>query len=57
MKSVCINFEGEVSTIATLMFVVLDVLLNNFALLNPVQLYHLHARQYTNMYPFVMHHF
>ena len=40
----CINFGGELSTIATLMFIVLHVLLNSFTLLNLVQLYHLHAR-------------
>ena len=47
LKSSCINFRSELSTIATLMFVVLHVLLNNFALLNPVQSYHLHTHQYT----------
>ena len=31
------------------------VLLNNFALLNPVQSYYLHARQYTTMHHFAMH--
>ena len=50
-KILCINFGGELSTLATLMFV---VLLNNFALLNPVQSYHLHARQYTTMHHFAM---
>ena len=57
LKSLCINFGGELSTIATLMFAVLPVLLNSFALLNPVHLYHLHAYQYTDMHPFAMHRF
>ena len=57
LQSLCINFGGESSTIATLMFAVLHVLLNSFALLNPVQSYHLHARQYTDMHPFAMHRF
>ena len=52
LKSLCINFTSELSTIATLMFV---VLLNSFALLNPVQSYHLHTRQYTDMHHFAMH--
>ena len=54
---VCINFGGELSIVATLMFAVLHVVLNNFALLNPIQSYHLHARQYTDMPPFAMHRF
>ena len=39
----CINFGGELSTVATLMFVVLHVLLNSFALFNPVQSIHRYA--------------
>ena len=57
MKSLCINFGGELSTIATLKFAVLHLLLNSFALLNPIQSYHLHACQYTDMHPFAMHRF
>ena len=57
LKSLCINFGGELSTIAILMFAVLHVLLNSFALLNHVQSYHLHARQYIDMHPFAMHRF
>ena len=44
LKSLCINFRSELSTIATLMFAVLHVLLNNFSLLYDVQSYHLHTR-------------
>ena len=50
LQSLCINFGGESSTIATLMFAMLHVLLNSFALLNPVWSYHLHACQYTDMH-------
>ena len=57
LQSLRINFGGELSTISTLMFAMLHVLLNSFALLNPVQSYHLHACQYTNMHPFTMHRF
>ena len=57
LKSLCINFGGELSTIATLMFAVLHMLLNSFALLNPIQSYQLHACQYTYMHHFAMHHF
>ena len=39
----CINFGGELSTVATLMFIVLHVLLNSFALFNPVQSIHRYA--------------
>ena len=40
----CINFGCELSTIATkMLFVVLHVLLNSFALFNPVQLIHRYA--------------
>ena len=56
-KLVHYNFGGELSTIATLMFAVLHVLLNSFALLNPIQSYHLHACQYTDMHQFAMHRF
>ena len=51
------NFGGELSTVATLMFVVLHMLLNSFTLLNPIQSYHLHACEYTYMHPFAMHRF
>ena len=44
LQNLCINFGGELPIIATLMFAVLHVLLNSFALLNLVQSYHLHAR-------------
>ena len=44
LKSLCINFRSELSTIATLMFAVLHVLLNNFSLLYDIQSYHLHTR-------------
>ena len=37
------------------MFAVLHVLLNNLALLNPVQSYHPCSCEYTDMEPFVMH--
>ena len=53
----CINFRGELSTVATLMFAVLLMLLNSFALSNPIQSYHLHARQYTDMHFVAMHRF
>ena len=39
------------------MFVVLHVLLNSLALLNPVQSYHPCSREYTDMQPFAMHYF
>ena len=51
------NFGGELSTIATLMFAMLYVLLNSFTLLNPIQSYYLHICQYTDMHPFAMHRF
>ena len=57
LKSLCINFGGELSTIATLMFAVLYVLLNSSALFNPIQSYHPHSHQYTDMQPFAMHYF
>ena len=56
-KLVHYNFGGKLSTVATLMFVMLHMLLNSFTLLKLVQSYHLHARQYTNMPPFAMHRF
>ena len=52
LKTLCINFGGELSTIATLMF---TVLLNSSALLNLIQSYHPHSHQYTDMQPFAMH--
>ena len=54
---VCIDFGGELSTVATLMFTVLHVVLNSFALLNLIRSYHLHARQYIDMPSFAMHRF
>ena len=39
----CINFGGELSTVTTLMFIVLHVLPNSFALFNPVQSIHRYA--------------
>ena len=45
----------ELSNVATLMFSILHVLFNSSALFHPVQSYHSHSRQYTNMQPFTMH--
>ena len=39
LESLCINFGGELSTMATLMFTILNVLLNNSALLSLDQKY------------------
>ena len=51
------NFGDELYIVATLMFTVLHVLFNSLALLNPVQSYHPHSRQYINMHSFAMHYF
>ena len=49
------NFEDELSIVATLMFAILHVLLNNSALLKHVQSYHPYSCQYIDMQPFEMH--